>query len=317
MKTFNIDDARKHHELLYLLQEHKKDMEQLMQQLSNMEKQLTDGDDPTEVESDEEIGDEVPGPKAIAEKLDHDNIKVLIEQYLAGEDKLDLLVWEMTELDSSDPMVETEDMLDREQKDDQEHKAYGRDINKCKTLLVGDQGTNKIIRSVKQNHSQHMSGQQRSEAICMRFAKRQFMCVSQHVMKRVKVTDAAFDDKKFQYQNLNRIDEAVRDISMAYGLAAVQEFIASEMLPSKDALDAHEQKHGNHHELLLNLFKDWIEKNSSNPQFQYHCQLITLFGPLRQLYLTSVKCGNGIGREPVWMLMLPLFAQLQKRNYWT
>jgi hypothetical protein len=58
MKTFNIDDARKHHEFLYLLQEHKKDMEQLMQQLSNMEKELTNGDDPTEVESDEEIGDE-------------------------------------------------------------------------------------------------------------------------------------------------------------------------------------------------------------------------------------------------------------------
>ncbi|CAB4033758.1 Hypothetical predicted protein [Paramuricea clavata] len=40
MKTFNTDDARKHHEFLYLLQEHKKDMEQLMQQLSNMEKNL-------------------------------------------------------------------------------------------------------------------------------------------------------------------------------------------------------------------------------------------------------------------------------------
>ena len=54
----------------------------------------------------------VPGPKAIAEKLDHDNIKVLIEQYLAGEDKLDLLVWEMTEFDSSEPMVATEDMFE-------------------------------------------------------------------------------------------------------------------------------------------------------------------------------------------------------------
>ena len=58
MKTFNIDDARKHHKFLYLLQEHKKDMEQLMQQLSNMEKEVTNADDPTEVESDEEIGDE-------------------------------------------------------------------------------------------------------------------------------------------------------------------------------------------------------------------------------------------------------------------
>ena len=30
-----------------------------------------------------------------------------------------------------------------------------------------------------------------------------------------------------------------------------------------------------------------------------------------------MKCGDGVGREGVWMLMLPLFAQSQKRNYWT
>ena len=144
-----------------------------------------------------------------------------------------------------------------------------------------------------------------------------FMCVAQHVMKRVKVNDAAFGDKKFQHQNLNRIDKAVRDVSMAYGLAAVQEFITSESFPTKEILDEHKQKHGNHHDLLLKLFKDWIERHSSNPRFQYHCQLVTLFGPLRELYLSSVKCGDGVGREAVWMLMLPLFAQSQKRNYWT
>ena len=35
------------------------------------------------------------------------------------------------------------------------------------------------------------------------------MCVAQTVMKREKVTDDAFGDKKFQHQNLNRLDEAV------------------------------------------------------------------------------------------------------------
>ena len=112
-----------------------------------------------------------------------------------------------------------------------------------------------------------------------------FMCVTQHVMKRVKVTDAAFGDKKFQHQNLNRIDEAVRDVSIAYGLAAVQEFITSESFPANEILDEHKQKHGNHHDLLLKLFKDWIERHSSNPRFQYHCHVVTLFGPLRELYL--------------------------------
>jgi hypothetical protein len=45
--------------------------------------------------------------------------------------------------------------------------------------------------------------------------------------------------------------------------------------------------------------------------------MITLFGPLRELYKTSIREGDGVAREAVWMLMLPLFAQLQKRNYWT
>ena len=30
-----------------------------------------------------------------------------------------------------------------------------------------------------------------------------------------------------------------------------------------------------------------------------------------------MKFGDGVAHEAVWMLMLPLFAQLQKRNYWT
>lgn len=153
---------------------------------------------------------------------------------------------------------------------------------------------------------------------CKKAMGKEFMHVVQNVMKRVKVTDAAFGDKKFQHQNLNRIDEADRDVSMAYGLAAVREFSASEMFPSKETIDMHERKYGNHHDLLLELFKKWIEKHcSSDAEFQFHCQLITLSGPLRELYTSSVKFGDGIGREAVWMLMMPLFAQLQKRNYWT
>lgn len=30
-----------------------------------------------------------------------------------------------------------------------------------------------------------------------------------------------------------------------------------------------------------------------------------------------MKFGDGVHREAVWMAMLPLFSQLQKRNYWT
>ncbi len=144
-----------------------------------------------------------------------------------------------------------------------------------------------------------------------------FMCMVQHVMKRPKLTDIAFGDKKFQHQNLNRIDEAVRDGCMAYGIAAVQEFRKSDMFPSENALKVWEKEHGDHHELLVSSFKMWIEHQSSYVSFQYHSQMFTLFGPLRELYLSSVKFGNGVQREAAWMILLPLFAQLQKRNYCT
>ena len=93
----------------------------------------------------------------------------------------------------------------------------------------------------------------------MRFAERLWVNLVLCVSKRVKVTDAAFGDKKFEYQNLNHIDET-RDVSIAYGLAAVQEFIASKSFSSEEILDAHKQKHGNRHNLLFTLVEDWIGK---------------------------------------------------------
>ena len=95
----------------------------------------------------------VSGPKAIVEKQNCDNIKAHIEHYLAGEDELDKSVWEITEIDSPQLTVAAEDLSD------EVPKAYSRDIKKCKTLLVGDQGTNKLIRSVKQkSQSAEVSG---------------------------------------------------------------------------------------------------------------------------------------------------------------
>lgn len=135
--------------------------------------------------------------------------------------------------------------------------------------------------------------------------------------QRPKLIDSAFGEKKFQYQNLNRIDEGVRDGYMTYGLAAVQEFRNSEMFPSEEAFKQWEKENGNHHELLLSSFKTWIQQHSRRVPFYYHSQMFTLFGPFRELYLASVKLGHGMGREAVWMIMLPLFAQLQKRNYST
>lgn len=84
-----------------------------------------------------------------------------------------------------------------------------------------------------------------------------------------KVTDDEFGDKKFQHQNLNRIDEAVRDVSMTYGLAAVQSFKASELFPTQASLDAHEKANGNHHDLSLSSFNKIKYEQST-----LHCQVL-------------------------------------------
>ena len=143
-----------------------------------------------------------------------------------------------------------------------------------------------------------------------------FMCVAHTVMNRNRVTDDTFGDKTFQQQNLNRIDEAVRDVSVAYGLAAVQEFKASTHFPSDESLAVLYKIHRNHQN-LLDAFKEWNERQSTSITFRYQSQLFTLFGSLRELFLSSIKCGDGIGRGAAWMVMLPLFAKSQKRNYWT
>ena len=43
----------------------------------------------------------------------------------------------------SDPIVNTSTVTDGQ-------FAYSRSLDRCKTLVVGDQGTNKVIRSVKE-----------------------------------------------------------------------------------------------------------------------------------------------------------------------
>ena len=136
-------------------------------------------------------------------------------------------------------------------------------------------------------------------------------------MKRYKLTKEVFKKRKFQEQNLDHIKESVRDASKAYGFAAAQESKASEEFPSEEELTAALRKHGNHNDVLLSEFKKWLRKSGeSNVSHRYHQQMFTLFGPLLDMYISSSK-GDGLLRETVWVLLLPVFAQLNFRNYWT
>lgn len=143
------------------------------------------------------------------------------------------------------------------------------------------------------------------------------MHIIREVLGRVKVTDDSFGQKKFQEQNLSRIEEALRDVAFAFGMAAALEFRSSGSFPSLELLKRCKRETGYHNLVLVNKFKEWIVSGSEDPSCKYYSQMFILFGPLQYLYEDAIKFGHGIAREAAWMLMHPLFAQANKRNYHT
>ena len=197
------------------------------------------------------------------------------------------------------------------------------------TAVVGDVGTCKINRSVKNRNSTafswmteipgdlHTKGHL-CEAVFKAHSKGRFHKIVNNVMKRPKLTKEVFKKRKFQEQNLSHIKESVRDGSNAYGFAAVQEFKASEEFPSQEELTAALRKSGNHNDVLLSKFKKWLKIcGECDDSHRYHQQMFSLFGPLLDMYITASREGDGLLRETVWVLLLPIFAQLNFRNYWT
>ena len=138
------------------------------------------------------------------------------------------------------------------------------------------------------------------------------------VLKRPKLIVSAFKKKKFEQGNLDRIKEAVRDGSRAYGLAAVMEFEKSDFYPSEQQLSLCLRSNGNHNEVLLKQFKLWLAHfESIDPSFKYRIRLFMLYGPLFELFeLSTCNCW-GEARELCYILQLPLYAHLNFRNYYT
>ena len=137
------------------------------------------------------------------------------------------------------------------------------------------------------------------------------------VLLRKKITPDSFDKKKFQEQNLKRIEETIRDTSAAFGITAIIEFRKSLSFPNQDELKSCKRTTGNHNEILISKFRKWISSSKQDAYFQYYSQIFTPFGPLQQMYINAIKYGGGVVREAVWMIMYPLFAQSNKQNYYT
>ena len=106
-------------------------------------------------------------------------------------------------------------------------------------------------------------------------------------------------------------------MGISFGMAAVLEFGDSLSFPSQEELSRCKRETGSHSLVMLSKFKEWSNSSSEDVAFKYYAQMFTLFGPLQQMYLYSIRFGQWLGREASWMLMHPLFAQSNKRNYHT
>ena len=108
------------------------------------------------------------------------------------------------------------------------------------------------------------------------------------------------------------IKEANRDVAYGYAIASVLEFKQSELFPTKVEL----MQSANKENLLLANFYKWVERCSTEDEgFRYYMESVLFFGPLKEWFYESIQLGNGIDREACYLLFLPMFVQLKKKNY--
>ena len=268
----------------------------------------------------------MPSPIEMAEVMELDEIVTNFEHELIENEYIHGIMGDVSTYHHIDPTSEKS----ADSSDNDEAEMYNRSVHvQFPTAVVGDQGTCKVTRSTK-NRSQaafkwvaEIPGDLHTKGyLCEAAYKVQkigvFLYLVNNVMKRAKVTEEAFKSRKFQHQNLSRIQEAVRDGVMALGLAAMHNFKKYEKFPTKEKLDEHLASAGNHNELILQCFKDWLSTSAAKDKsFAYSMQLVDFFAPLLEALDMAVRNGLGTTREALWKLLLPIFAQLQFRNYWT
>ena len=105
---------------------------------------------------------------------------------------------------------------------------------------------------------------------------------------------------------------------MSYGIAAAVEFKASETFPTGSDLSICVRNHKSHGPILLERFKQWLEKcASADAAFKHYATLLLFYGPLLDFYDEITAYGDGYAREIIYQLHTPLYAQLSFPNYYT
>jgi len=60
---------------------------------------------------------------------------------------------------------------------------------------------------------------------------------------------------------------------------------------------------------------EWMSHCSKSERFVYHSQVINELVPITRWYKESIRNGNGIAIEGVWMLLPALYVAVGKTNY--
>ena len=101
-------------------------------------------------------------------------------------------------------------------------------------------------------------------------------------------------------------------MAYSYSIAAVLSFKSSSLFPTPAELALTSDVES----LLVDRFYTWADLRSTNdPSFKYRLETVTFFAPLRDWFYSCIKNGNGKSLEACYMLLLPMFAQLSKKNY--
>ena len=142
-----------------------------------------------------------------------------------------------------------------------------------------------------------------------------FWHVTEHVMKRPTVNPKSFKSK-FKENNYNNNEEALLDYDAGVSLAMIKTYEESTFFPTSEHLAECKATTGNHNAILLETFKEWTEEvKDEDKQASYHLEIINDLVPITKWYKESVRQGNGISIEGVWMLCPALFCQVGKINY--
>ena len=142
-----------------------------------------------------------------------------------------------------------------------------------------------------------------------------FWHVVEKVLKRPTVNPTSFK-MKFKDNNYNNNEEALLDYDDGLSIAMIKSFQKSTFFPTTSELEKCLLETKSHNKILLERFQAWLCENEKNDeQFRYQSEIINHLMPLTRWYKESVRNGNGLALEGVWMICPALYSQMGKINY--